>query len=82
MSDVADPEVDAMAALVAGAVMRRFIALMEEEEACTDTHDILPAAAFAFAAAAQVLRIVFASDEPLRALDEFEALEANLREAR
>jgi hypothetical protein len=30
-------------------------------------------------AASEVLRIVFTADEPFRALDEFEALEASLR---
>jgi len=72
---VTDPDVDLdekVAAIVAGAVMRRFNALM-------GSHTCSP---IVFAAAADVLRIVFTADEPLRALDEFEALEANLREAR
>jgi hypothetical protein len=72
---VTDRDVDLdekVAAIVAGAVMRRFNALR-------GSHSCSP---IVFAAAADVLRIVFTADEPLRALDEFEALEANLREAR
>ena len=61
-----------VAAIVAGAVMRRFEAL-RGRHSCS---------LIVFAAATQVLRIVFTADEPLRALDEFEALEASLREAR
>ena len=70
-----DPDVDLdekVAAIVAGAVMRRFNAL-RGSHSCS---------VVVFTAALEVLRIVFASDEPLRALDEFEALEASLREAR
>ena len=70
-----DPDADLdekVAAIVAGAVMRRFNVL-RGSHSCS---------VVVFAAAADVLRIVFTADEPLRALDEFEALEANLREAR
>jgi len=71
---VNDPDVDLdekVAAIVAGAVMRRFNALR-------GSHSCSP---IVFVAAAEVLRIVFTADEPLRALDEVEALEASLRPA-
>jgi len=72
---VTDPDVDLdekVAAIVAGAVMRRFNAL-RGSHSCS---------VVVFTAASEVLRIVFTADEPLCALDEFEALEASLREAR
>jgi hypothetical protein len=63
---------DKVTAIMAGAVMRRFNVL-------TGGHHICSTAVFV--AASQVLRIVFTADEPFRALDDFEALEASLRKA-
>lgn len=76
MSDADLETYDKIAGVIASAVMRRFDALMGP---APDPAVRCALCCIAFVAASEVLRIVFTADEPFRALDEFEALEASLR---